>query len=280
LEAAATLAGKTSDPRHLFVYDQQLLARASLARTLWLQGFADQATKLANSCLLDAQTSGNQRAVCFVLGLAVCPVALMTGELTAADRAVQTLLECATRQNLTQYSNMARCLGAMLLIERNEFSAASVQLRAAIEIGDSTGWKIGCPEFFGALAWALLGLGKLDKAYAAVDEGLARAQQSGEGWCVAELLRIRGELSLHDQSDGAASTAETFFTKAINVAEEQGALFWQLRAAMSLARARVIQGRNEDARHVLAPIYSRFTEGFETADLRSARALLEGYERC
>ena len=73
----------------------------------------------------------------------------------------------------------------------------------------------------------------------------------------------------------SVSAAEDCFVGAIDVAREQGALFWELRAAMSLARLRVRQDRHYDARQVLSPVYDRFTEGFETADLRCARAILE-----
>jgi len=88
-------------------------------------------------------------------------------------------------------------------------------------------------------------------------------------------MRVKGELLLQDSGDRSAATADQYFRRAIKVARRQGALMWELRSAMSLAGLRVRQGRHDDARQILAPVYDRFTEGFETTDLRSARTMLE-----
>ena len=90
----------------------------------------------------------------------------------------------------------------------------------------------------------------------------------------AELLRIKGELLLQDATGRPVSAAEDCFRAALDVARQQGALFWELRGALSLARLRVTEGRHNDAKAILAPIYDQFTEGFETADLRAARDIL------
>ena len=92
---------------------------------------------------------------------------------------------------------------------------------------------------------------------------------------MAELLRIKGELLLQETRDQSVAAAEECFYGAIDVAGEHGALFWGLRAALSLARLRIRQDRHDDARQILAPVYDRFTEGFGTADLKQAKALLE-----
>jgi predicted ATPase/DNA-binding winged helix-turn-helix (wHTH) protein len=277
LENAIELSRRSHGQRQRFwfLYDQQLLARASLARSLWLQGFVEQAENNAHACLADAQAVDDKLTVCFVLGLAVCPIALMTGDLIAAARYVDMLIDAATRQRLSQYLKVGRRLEGMLLIERGEFAAGCVQLREALEISDRTGWTIGYPEFLGALAKGLAGLGGLAEALATVDQGLARAEESGECWYVPELLRIRGELLLRNGADEAIPTAENCFKRALVVAQEQGATFWELRAATSLARLRASQNRHEEARQVLAPVYQRFTEGHETADMRVARTVLE-----
>jgi predicted ATPase len=100
------------------------------------------------------------------------------------------------------------------------------------------------------------------------------ADRGGERWSVAELLRIKGEILLESDGDRFGTAAEECFAGALDVARQQGALFWELRAAMSLARWRGRQGRSDDAKPILAPVYDRFTEGLETADLRAARVLL------
>jgi predicted ATPase len=127
----------------------------------------------------------------------------------------------------------------------------------------------------GALAMGLAGLGQLSEALDVVNEALAAAERGGELWYVAELLRIKGELQLQESGDRVNSAAEDCLLSAIYLAQEQGALFWELRAALSLARLKVGQDRHDDARRILAPVYDRFTEGFATAELRAAKALLE-----
>jgi len=274
LEMAIEL-GRSSTRRRAFLYDQQLLARASLARTLWLQGFVDQAKDLAHNCLADAQSGEDKLAFCFVLGLAVCRIALMTGDLVEADQCAASLLDVATRQSFTQYVNVGRGLEAMLLVERGKFAAASSQLRKVLDTCDRTGWTMDYPEFLGTVAKGLAGLGQLEEGLTAIDQGLARAESGGARWYVPELLRIKGELLLQNGVGELIRAAEHFFEEAIGLAKEQGALFWELRAAMSLARLRARQGLHEEAHQVLAPVYDRITEGFETKDLRFARAILE-----
>jgi predicted ATPase len=95
-------------------------------------------------------------------------------------------------------------------------------------------------------------------------------------WYVPELLRIKGEVLLLQAPDRFDQAAEDCFIQAGEMAREQGALFWELRIALSLARLRVSQNRHYEARALLAPIYDRFTDGFMTADLEAARAMLEG----
>ena len=258
-----------------FLYDQQLLARASLARSLWLQGFMDQANELAVACLAEARAGNNKLTFCFILGMAVGPVTLTNGDMAGAERSVAMLIESATRQSFTQYVDVGRGLEALLMIERGEFAAASAQLRAILDTREKAGWRISHPDLAGALAISLAGRGQLDEALVTLEQGLASAEQGDVRWCVPELLRIKGELLLRHETRGIIGAAEECFKEAIDLARRQGALFWELRSALSLARLMAEQNRIADAHHALAPVYARFTEGFETKDLRSARMLLE-----
>jgi predicted ATPase len=110
----------------------------------------------------------------------------------------------------------------------------------------------------------------------ALNEAIATADQreGSQRWYVPELLRIKGDVLLQQGSDWSA-LAEDCYEQAGELAREHGALLWELRVALSLARLRVIQCRQTDARQILAPVYDRFTEGFGTADLRAARAMLD-----
>jgi predicted ATPase len=107
------------------------------------------------------------------------------------------------------------------------------------------------------------------------EEALAESKRDGQGWYLPEFLRIRGELLLQDQQAQSGTAAENCFLEGIATARQQGALFWEMRCALSLARLRLAQDRADQARRILAPIYAQFREGFEIADMRTARAMLE-----
>ncbi|MEJ0020177.1 MAG: hypothetical protein WDN25_27235 [Acetobacteraceae bacterium] len=148
-------------------------------------------------------------------------------------------------------------------------------LRAALDIYVRSGWMICYSEFLGVLAEGVAGRGELPDATAMIQEALEWSNRTGEQYYAAELLRIKGEISLRKADEQSVETAEGCFREALDVASRQGALMWELRAATSLARLRIRQDRRDDARRVLAPVHARFTEGFETADLCAARELLE-----
>jgi predicted ATPase len=164
-----------------------------------------------------------------------------------------------------------------LLVERGAFAQGLLELRDAFETSDRTGWHMSYVEFKGALALGLVGTGRLDEALGALDEAMAEEGEEGHGhgWYSPELLRIKGQVLLQQAADQSVPAAEECFAQAARLAREQGALFWELRIGLSLARLRVSQGRSHEARAPLASVYDRFTEGFATSDMQAARSLLE-----
>jgi predicted ATPase len=178
---------------------------------------------------------------------------------------------------MARYTGPKTKMEGKLMVERRDFAKGLAALRDAFETCRQTGWLLSYPEYKCWLAEALAGLGQLDEALDAVREGLEGSGQGEEGqrWYVPELLRIKGEVLLQQAVDRSVSLAEDCFAQAGEVSREQGALFWELRVALSVARLRLTQGRNNEAREVLAPVYERFTEGFGTADMLSARQLLD-----
>ena len=113
--------------------------------------------------------------------------------------------------------------------------------------------------------------GHPDAALAILIEALDTSRERGENWFEAELVRRRGQLL----QQRAPETAEALFKEAIGIARKQEARLWELRAAASLARLRRDQGREDGARDLLAPVHGWFTEGFDTQDLKEAKALLD-----
>ena len=187
------------------------------------------------------------------------------------------MIEVATSFNAPFWQTAGRFLEGKLLVERGEFVQGATVLRDAFDTCRRTGWRISYPEFRGALAQALAAVGQVDAALYAVNEAVASAGQgeNGQVWYVPELLRIKGDVLLQQAGDQSSAAAEDCFNQAGEMAREQGALVWELRVALILARLLRAQGRSADAMGVLQPVYDRFTEGFDTADLKSARVLLD-----
>ena len=256
-------------------FDQRVLARAMLARALWFQGYAEQAMDQARLSLEEAQRTNFPLSIGEALRVAVCDIALMTGDLETADQSITLLVEIATSRNAPFWGIFGRCLRGKLLVIRGEFAQGSALLRTELEFCESAGWPIWYPEFTCAMAEGLAGLGEIAEARAAVDKGLASADHGGERSYCPELLRLRGELLLRQAIGQPWSGAEQSFSAALRMARRQEALALELRAALGLARLRVTQARHDEARRILAPIYDRFTEGFGTADLRAACGVLE-----
>jgi len=123
------------------------------------------------------------------------------------------------------------------------------------------------------LAEAHAELGELDDAWRCTDEAMMLVQTTKERWCEAEVNRVAGEIALKSLEPNAEK-AEAYFERALSVARQQQAKSWELRAAMSLARLWRDQGKSKQARELLSPVYDWFTEGFDTLDLKEAKALL------
>ena len=267
-----------SDGHHstLFRRDPRVVARVRLARVLSLRGALDRAWAEARSSFETAQSSGVGITVCWVAHDAVCPIALIRGDLAAAEEAIAAMSDWATRLDATLWKMMATCWKGQLLIERGEFARGIELIAPMLEACERSGWQMAYVQFLCCLAEGLAGLGRLDEAGARVERALAWADDHGERWCRPELLRLKGDLMLRQAKTPRAGEAEECLRTANEIAREQGALFWELRIALGLARLRTIQGRPDEVKQLLAPVYGRFTEGFDTPDLRATRALLEG----
>jgi predicted ATPase len=256
-------------------YDQSILARALLARALCLMGFLDQAVSEAQRSLEDARSQDLKHAQTEVLRLAVCPVAFLTGDLAAAEQGIRLYYEVAKSVNSDYQLVLAECLEGELLIMRREFASGVATLCAAMKTMEPVGWTTASSEHLAAVAQGLAGLGRLDEALATLEQALAWVERSRERWYLAELLRTKGELLLQQENCDSVAAAEGSFKRALEVAREQGALLWELRTALSLARHWQKCGRGGEAEGLLKPVYARFTEGLATPDLCSAREFLE-----
>ena len=258
-----------------FHYDQRVLARTMLARTLWMQGDLAAANREAQQSLGEARR-GHQLSLLYPLGWALFPFSLLSGEFAAAEQSLKMLMDLAARYNTAFWKMLGRCLEARLLTARGDYKAGHAGLSVALAECEHIGWTVCFPEFLGALAEASAGLGHIGSALATIDQAIMRAVDGGECWYLPELHRIRGELLVLDATQGGNSAwAEECFLEALRISQTQGALFWELRAAIGLARLRAAQGDFNRARTILEPVFARFTDGHETSDLRAAASMLK-----
>jgi predicted ATPase/DNA-binding winged helix-turn-helix (wHTH) protein len=260
-----------------FLFDQQVVARVVLARTLSLQGFPDQARHTAQSAVDDARALDHGASLCLALCQAACPVTLVTGDLAAAESYTAMLLDSSAAHMLPIWRAGGDRFHGVLLIRNGDFDTGLRLLRTALEQPPEASFQPDFTQFVGELADGLGRAGQIAEGLGAIDEALARCERNEDRWCVAELLRIKGELLLLQGGSGGAAAAEDHYQQALAWARRQGALSWELRAATSLAWLWRDQDRSTEAIALLAPVYDRFTEGFETADLKAAKALIDGF---
>ena len=130
------------------------------------------------------------------------------------------------------------------------------------------------PFHLSHLAKAHAELGQFEEAWHCIGEAMSAMETTREKWCEAEVHRSAGEIALMPPAPEAAK-AEAHFERALAIARQQQAKSWELRAAMSMARLWCDQGKRQGARDLLAPVYGWFTEGFDTLDLKEAKALMQ-----
>jgi predicted ATPase len=218
---------------------------------------------------------GQALSFCSVLGQGACPIALLAGDLDAAERYGAMLLDHTERHPVRLWNVWARCFNGLVLAKRGDIGGGLRGLRDGLE---QAGEARFLPRFLlllGELAACLGKAGEVGLGLETVEETLARCEARDERWYVAELLRIKGELVILEGAAEAAAAAEGHFLQALDWAQRQSALPWELRTATSLARLYRTRGRVKGARELLAVVYGRFTEGFTTADLQSAKRLLD-----
>jgi predicted ATPase len=269
-----SVAASPVPPTARLMVDPDVAAPALLARILWLQGFPDQATRTAEIAVRRAQSADHTISMCHALAQAACPVALWTGDLLAAEGFVATLADLASRHALGGWIARAQCFEGALLISQGQAIRGAAIIQSAVPRMGAAGSVAESPAFLAVLAHGRGLARQLESGLAAINEALERSESTGERWCTAELLRIKGELLLSLDAPDRSATEE-YFRRALDSAGRQGALGWELRAATSLARLLHNQDGSSDAREMLQTVYDRFTEGFDTADLIAAKQLLD-----
>ncbi len=256
---------------NFFVFDYRSVATVFLARASWLRGFSDQALRIAQRAIDEAASRDHPVPICISL-VYTSTFLLWTGDLLGASDLIERLIAHAGRYSLAPYRALGIALKGELAIARDEPEAGLDLLRSALETLRAQQHNLLMTGFIGALAEGLRKTGQFEEALFTINGAIARATNSGVELDLSELLRIKSQVlaARHDREP-----ALNCLTEALAIARAQSALAWELRSAMTLARLLSEDGQRDQARHTLALVYDRFTEGFETADLKLARTLLE-----
>jgi tetratricopeptide (TPR) repeat protein len=252
-------------------FDSRISALVGLARTMWLRGFSDRALRIVQKAIDEAASRDQPVPICVSLVYA-STLLLWTGDLVKAGDIIEQLIAYAGRYSLEPYRVEGIALKGELAVIRGESEAGLELLRSAPEILRAQQYNVLLPGFIGAMAEGLRKTGQLEEALFTINAAIGRATNSGVELHLSELLRIKSQV-LVAQND--RESAINCLTEALAVARMQSALAWELRSTMVLAGLLHDGGQRDQARHTLALVYDRFTEGFETADLRLAHALLE-----
>ena len=206
--------------------------------------------------------------------MAACPIALLSAIWPRRNIMWKCCSTIRQRHALALWHALGRSYQGVLVIKRGDLGTGLRLLRAGFDELGEAGSSVS--RFFTFLMAEALGrAGQIADGLAAIEEAIARLRAHRRTLVIAELLRVKGELLLLQGAPGAAAAAEGHFRQALDWARRQGALSWELRAATSLARLLRDQARTARGARLLAPVYDRFTEGFDTADLKAAKALLE-----
>jgi class 3 adenylate cyclase/predicted ATPase len=262
--------------QHAFQYgghDPGVCALVSEARALWLLGFPDKALQKAQESLALARKLSHPFSLVFTTFAGIAWVHEHRGDVQITQQLLDGVSTIATDQDRPSWQFRTILLRALLLTEQGRSTEAFELTRQAVALYPSR--KSREQSHTDALLAQVYGkTGEVDKAFDVLERALARAHAAGERWYEAELHRIKGELLLtHTAADH--QQAETCFQNALNVARDQSAKSLELRATMSLGRLWQRQGKKDEARQLLAEIYGWFAEGFDSADLKAAKALLE-----
>jgi class 3 adenylate cyclase/predicted ATPase len=242
------------------------------ATALWLLGYPEAALADSAYALEDARQIGQAGTLMFILNYA-CLVEILCGRYGPADALGEQLVALGAEKGTPFWKTIGIMFRGCVLALVGRAADAIALIASGLAAYRSMGSTLMVPFYSCCLARAHADLGQIDDARRCIDEATTAVATTKEKWFEAEVYRIAGEIALKSP-EPAAAKAEAYFERSLAVAREQQAKSWELCAAMSMARLWRDQGKRNEARDLLASICGWFTEGFDTRDLKEARALL------
>src|SRR5215813_14057092 len=258
----------------LYGTDPGVVCLSYAAWALGLLGYADQALHKSDEALALAQRMSHFHSLALALTWAIY-LHQARGELQAVQERVEALVALAAEQRFPYWLELGTILGGWVLSQQHQAAAGIAQMQQGLAAYRATGAELFRTYWLALLAEAYGTAGQVQEGQQVLEDALALVDKNGERYWEAELYRRKGELLLQSGVRVAERGAEVCFQQALAVARRQQAKTLELRAAVSLCRLWQQQAKCDDARTLLAPIYDWFSEGFDTADLQEAKALLK-----
>ena len=240
---------------------------------LWLLGYPEAALADTNHALKDARGIGQAATLMYALMMAAM-IHAFCRRYAAANAQVDEFFALADETGASYWRAMGILVRGLLSALTGRASNAVQMITSGIAAHRSTGSTLWVPLNLSYLARAHAELDQFDDAWRCISDAMAAVETTRERLAEAEIHRIAGEIALMTPELDAAQ-AQAYFERALTVARQQNAKSWELRAAMSMARHWRDHGKRNEARDLLAPVYGWFTEGFDTLDLKEAKALLD-----
>ena len=274
LELALSVYDAKRHDVHIAAYSQDpgVICLSRLAHLLWFVGYSHQAQQKCEEALILARKLAHPFSLGYALNYAIL-ICNDRRDHMMAQIFLDEALALSRRQESPYWLNISLLLQWCLQVEPREIEAETVHIRADMRMYESMHQDVYRPYLLALLAQAQVRAGNVEQGLATLDEALATTKHHGDHWYDAELHRLKGDLL--DKLEMVPSIVEACFQQAYSLAHAQHAKSLELRAAMSLSRFWQRHGKREPARKLLAETYGWFTEGFETADLQDAKALLE-----
>jgi predicted ATPase len=274
-ETSASLyrPGEHRDSAFRYGQDIGVSAFIQLSWALWHHGYPDQSARAADRALAYSRQLGHAHTLAHAFCLAGKAAAFARDVATVHARS-NDWVAIASGHRFAHWAAFGRILQGWADVQQGEATTGIARIRDGLAAAEAAGSRLNTPFHLALLAEALALARMIEEGLAALDDALAKAAVSGERGWDAEIHRLRGELTARLPYPDPAKTEDSF-RSALTIAREQGTRGYELRAATSLARLCGEQGQRAEARDLLAPVYSSFTEGFDTQDLKEAKALLE-----
>jgi TolB-like protein/class 3 adenylate cyclase/predicted ATPase/DNA-binding winged helix-turn-helix (wHTH) protein len=252
----------------------QVISQAWLGVVLFCLGFPDQAAAQCNAAIAEARRLAHPPSLAGSLAAGARLLSLLGNDAALAERADQ-LIAVASDQGFPYWRAQGVIYRGWVEVKNGVATEGISVLRGGLMAYRATGAEWYVPHYTALLAAACEIVGQVEETSTLLDDALRIVERTGERWFAAELNRYMGQMLLRQ---GHREAAEELYGNALSISQDQEAKLWELRAAASLARLWGEQDRREEARDLLSPVYGWFTEGFETPDLKEAKALLAELE--